>query len=248
MLFVSWLACYWQWQTVSAVCWGLACDWPLNCDVSNLDCKNYIWTRIVPECTNISPFIWEIKKKNGTNFAQMRVNMFKVWHFRWHKNKKNKYLKWSGLLKATCNSAAHAGIIHIPIWGRLTQFCCQDVFFFYISIWSSGNPTTIAFLSSQSSAVIYAYISILPLALVLNRPPRVSNLSDKFWTNGFSWAGICQCCRLKHRKQGLVLSCPPSSTRDGCWDVSQGTGKKGEAGRGNMANLLILSASFFLSH
>lgn len=31
-------------------------------------------------------------------------------------------------------------------------------------------------------------------------------------------------------------------------DVSESTGKKGEAGRGNMASLLILPVPFFLSH
>lgn len=69
--------------------------------------------------------------------------------------------------------------------------------------------------------VIWDYDSMLPLALALNRPPRVSNLSDKLWTNGFSWAGESdKAAALQHRKQGLVLSCPPSSTRDGCWYVS----------------------------
>lgn len=40
--------------------------------------------------------------------------------------------------------------------------------------------------------VIWDYGSMLPLASALSRPPRVSNLSDKLWTNGFSWAGIWQ--------------------------------------------------------
>lgn len=142
-------------------------------------------------------------------------------------------------------SAFDTEIIHIPLCG---QICCQDVFVFHISIWSSVQLACYCFSIISLPLVIWDYSSMLPLALALNRPPRVSNLSEKLWTNGFSWAGIWQSCSLQHRKHGLGLSYPPSSTRDGCWDVSQGTGKKGEAGRGNMANLLILPAPFFLSH
>lgn len=114
---------------------------------------------------------------------------------------------------------------------------------FPISIWPSVQAAVSLFYGLLPP-VIWDRSSMLPLALALNRTSRVTSSGQMVSPE---W-GIRQSCSLQHRKQGLVLSCPPSSIRDGCSDVSQGTGKKGDTGRGNMANLLILPVPFFLSH
>lgn len=63
---------------------------------------------------------------------------------------------------------------------------CEDVVVFLDFHMVISSAACYGFSIVSSLLVIRDPDPMLPLALALNRPPRVSNLSDEPWTNGFS--------------------------------------------------------------
>lgn len=108
-------------------------------------------------------------------------------------------------------------IIHIPLFG-------QALFYKSPSLRSALRTSRLYFHTVISAACLllhfYHLVSMLPLALPWTDP----HVCPTYQTSSGLMVSPEQvsdkAARLQHRKQGLVLSCPPASTRDDCWDVS----------------------------
>lgn len=98
----------------------------------------------------------------------------------------------------TLPSAADAEVIHIP--------ACRSAGF-HISIWPSVQPAFLLCVAPPPPPlfVMWDPRSTVPLALALNRFPRVTRPGQMASPE----EGNRQTSSLQHRKQGLVLSYPP---------------------------------------
>lgn len=106
---------------------------------------------------------------------------------------------------STLLSAADAEVIHIPACRRLAQICWLSYFHMAVSsacLSALRSPTP---QPPPPLFVIWDPRSTVPLALALNRFPRVTRPGQMASPE----EGIGQTSSLQHRKQGLVLSYPP---------------------------------------
>lgn len=105
--------------------------------------------------------------------------------------------------------AINPEVIRFPSCAQLTDLPSRLAF--HISIWPTAQSAVFAFVKRSETSVLHC-LWLLPRTDPHVWPSSVQMSSPE--------RGTRQSCSPQHRKLGPVLSCPPSSMRDGLSDVS----------------------------